>query len=877
MPKAAKIPCFQPFGCEVHGKHLYIPTKAVTTNEVNFLKLLVPGINIPESARMCFKCRIHYNKVKKTVKEPKISVKRSRIFDAIVTGLRRKSPNSIDRAADEFNDELSDERIHEVLNTNAIPPGNENISPQRSELSADSENDPIIPSAPMSTISEYREDDQSKADKINKIMKICDQSPFDRKKSRSVLYSSRKLEKASKAVSEEISKASRRPITPRQILPKACDNCENLINRMIPKFQQLASRVDKYKLLTSLPQTVTIAEMVEKFKCSQYMARVVSQLRRDQGPFSAPAKKDHYDSKITPETRQLVVDFYISNENSRVMPGMRDTIYVKNPITGIKEQKAKREMLMSQADFYAEFSNCNPGIRIGFTSLGMLRPKYCVWPGATGFMRTCMCEIHQNFDLLLSSLNIAWNLHQVLDGCLCDATSERCSMGLCNECPNYDILQEILTPRNDLEEINVGRAPQDEGVPDEDFAAQRQEFIEDDAVHYFQWTREGRTNLVEKIAPRHEILESLMEMIPKIAEHHFLLKLNQFFKELKVSVRPEDSVIVHMDFAENYDFRVQDEVQGYHWTNNQMTIHPFYCIWSKNGTDLYHKTFAVLSDCLEHNANSVEVFRNKFMEHIKADIPNLKKIYFCSDGTGAQYKNFKNFLNTMELAREHALEVEIHFTVSYHGKSECDAMSAQIKRSLRLASLRDKKFITTTEAALKFCVEKLACETLNFIYVKKEMVAESKARLDERYRGAKTIPGTRSFHCVRFLQHGEIDAKPYSLCIQGKRYQIGRVMGPGADPQALESVDQIEVGSYLVINMLGIKTLGRVEAIRSEDGGFIFKPMNCRKGANSFRWPFIAHSLFISFDDVLFKVDNPMTEDGSVYKLYPAAYEMYDA
>jgi hypothetical protein len=449
-------------------------------------------------------------------------------------------------------------------------------------------------------------------------------------------------------------------------------------------------------------------------------------------------------------------------------------------------------------------------------------------------------------------------------------------MGLCNECPKYDVLEELFTPRNDLEEVVVGLAPNEPAVPDADFVAQREEFNEDDMVHFFQWTREGRTNLVEKVSARHEVLQNLVDMIPKLAEHHFLLKQqNQFFKQLKVSVKQEDSVIVHMDFAENYDFRVQDEVQGYHWTNNQMTLHPFYCQWSKNGVDLVHKTFAVLSYRLEHNADTVEIFRSRFMEHIKADIPNLKKIYFCSDGTGAQYKNYKNFLNTMELSKEHNVETEVHFTVSYHGKSECDALSAQIKRSLRLASLRDKKFITTVDAALKYCTEKLACETLNFIYVKKEVAAEIKPKLVERYKNAKTIPGTRSFHCVKFLQDGEIEAKPYSLCIEGKRHRL--VFPTQRDARVDVSLTDIVLGSYVVINMLGLKTLGRIEAIKADEGGFMYKPMKRRKGANSFQWPFVSHILFISFDDFLFCVDDPITENGSTFRLSPVSYDMFNA
>ena len=37
------------------------------------------------------------------------------------------------------------------------------------------------------------------------------------------------------------------------------------------------------------------------------------------------------------------------------------------------------------------------------------------------------------------------------------------------------------------------------------------------------------------------------------------------------------------DFAENFTFVMQDEVQSYHWNNAQATIHPLVCYWLENG------------------------------------------------------------------------------------------------------------------------------------------------------------------------------------------------------------------------------------------------------------------------------------------------------
>ena len=46
------------------------------------------------------------------------------------------------------------------------------------------------------------------------------------------------------------------------------------------------------------------------------------------------------------------------------------------------------------------------------------------------------------------------------------------------------------------------------------------------------------------------------------------------------------SAIVLFDFAENYSFVIQDEVQGFHWNNLQATLHPIVLYYRENGK--YH-------------------------------------------------------------------------------------------------------------------------------------------------------------------------------------------------------------------------------------------------------------------------------------------------
>ena len=51
--------------------------------------------------------------------------------------------------------------------------------------------------------------------------------------------------------------------------------------------------------------------------------------------------------------------------------------------------------------------------------------------------------------------------------------------------------------------------------------------------------------------------------------------------------------MIMFDFAENYSFMVQDEVQGFHWNNAQATLHPF-LIYSRR-----HKKVPVPYSCYD--------------------------------------------------------------------------------------------------------------------------------------------------------------------------------------------------------------------------------------------------------------------------------------
>jgi hypothetical protein len=54
----------------------------------------------------------------------------------------------------------------------------------------------------------------------------------------------------------------------------------------------------------------------------------------------------------------------------------------------------------------------------------------------------------------------------------------------------------------------------------------------------------------------------------------------------------EGKVLVVCDFAENYSFVVQDEIQSFHWNSEMATVHPLVAYY-KTGAIIHHVNFAV--------------------------------------------------------------------------------------------------------------------------------------------------------------------------------------------------------------------------------------------------------------------------------------------
>lgn len=105
------------------------------------------------------------------------------------------------------------------------------------------------------------------------------------------------------------------------------------------------------------------------------MARMSKKLVAEKGILSSPNPKCGH--PLPTETENLVKEFYMNDDNSRIMPGKKDFVSIKTSNGRTHEQK--RLILSNLKELHASFKTKNPVKKISFSKFATLRPrKLCV-------------------------------------------------------------------------------------------------------------------------------------------------------------------------------------------------------------------------------------------------------------------------------------------------------------------------------------------------------------------------------------------------------------------------------------------------------------------------------------------------------------------
>lgn len=330
---------------------------------------------------------------------------------------------------------------------------------------------------------------------------------------------------------------------------------------------------------------------------------------------------------------------------------------------------------------------------------------------------------------------------------MCNPPQVNCFFRKCSECLDKTSLKELL--QESFEEHCI------------------------DTITYKKWTATDRSSLETVVESTEDFIESFISKLGVLAHHSFIAEQqSNFLKNLQETILPNEFIVV-LDFSENYSFVLQDEVQAHHWSTAQCTVHPFGIYYREPETqNLRNKNFIVLSDCLKHNTILVHVFQRHLVEYLKETFSTVTKIYYFSDGSAAQYKNKKNFLNVSMHHEDFGIPAEWHFFATAHGKSICDGLGGTLKRLATKTSLQRpyNEQITTVNELFNWA--KSSLQNIDVAFVAEAEYTQEERNLATRFSNLKRIPGTQSKHAIIPISVGSVTAKEFSNSSDGTIHNL---------------------------------------------------------------------------------------------------------
>lgn len=239
---------------------------------------------------------------------------------------------------------------------------------------------------------------------------------------------------------------------------KVSTDSSEMIEQLQEKFEAISNRDDKIKALSILPKSWNADKVASTFNVPIYMAKKTKNLVNANGILCG-VKKKIGSRTLSDDTVIVVQDFYRSDAISRLCPGLRDYVTVTDE--GEKKCIQRRLVLMNLKEAYVKFKERMKEYKVGFSKFAELRPPECVLAlEKYGTHNSCVCQYHQNFKLLFSSLKKmdlfadCSDFRALLAKAVCETPSDACRFDFCEQC-----FHRISSIGNDiryqLEEISL--------------------------------------------------------------------------------------------------------------------------------------------------------------------------------------------------------------------------------------------------------------------------------------------------------------------------------------------------------------------------------------------------------------------------------------
>ena len=335
---------------------------------------------------------------------------------------------------------------------------------------------------------------------------------------------------------------------------------------------------------------------------------------------------------------------------------------------------------------------------------------------------------------------------------------------------------------------------------------------------------------------------------------------------MKESLKANE-VIVLRDFAENYQFLVQDEIQSYHWSKEYCTLHPLVVYFIDGDGNIKHNSLYFISDYNNHDTNFVYKIQTILVDHLKENLPIIDKIFYFSDGCAEQYKNRKNFINLCHRQEDFNIDTEWIFFATSHGKSPCDGVGGFVKRYVAKCSLQRPLHdqILSYQSMLDLCVREIP--SITFFGVNQEEMVNVRADLEDRFAKSNTMTGTRSSHHFAPISCSKIAHKLTREDSEFLQFDFDKSLTEEID------IKNIKCFSYVSYIYNTFWWVGIVTEVNVHEGDLKIEFLHPHRPRKTFSWSSVADKYFVPASNVLCVITAPTTTTGRMYQITDTDFE----
>lgn len=388
-------------------------------------------------------------------------------------------------------------------------------------------------------------------------------------------------------------------------------------------------------------------------------------------------------------------------------------------------------------EFYLRFQAANPKVIIGKRMFDSFQPWFVK---KLKERNVCCCIYHVEMEELRVGFNhmrTKADLHPE-KACDCDcedvcqSTGEnQCCARLCTFSGVTAMVDSILCPKKDDSQWHARECVFGECVNcGVDFLPICPIEEEGPSTKLVKWkhfslqtitTKKGlerkKLQLVYKETTSDQLLSYLKPKLQAFSRHSFVAKWEDEQFQMCLANFPADTMVSVIDFAENYSFEVQNEVQSMHWHNYQVSI-LVHISWVRNAhpdpedesTRNIMQYHFYISDDRKHDSYFVQHCLQMHWDSIVEGGFTPKNHWIWSDGCAGQFKSRIPWYFVSRYPEiTNGCVCVWSFFGSGHGKGPHDGAGAVLKRYMHNAQLDvHGPKLQDAETVVRFLREKLS-------------------------------------------------------------------------------------------------------------------------------------------------------------------------